>query len=57
MAVLKVGGKKNLATTSRDSQNWKQDSSSIPVKHLTESEIQLLRESKRNAYYRMMALK
>ena len=56
MAFLKVGGKKNLAMTSRNSQNGKQDSSLIHVKHLTESEIQSLRESKRNAYHQMMAL-
>lgn len=56
MANLKVGGKKNLATTSQDLQNGKQDSSLIHVRHLTKSEIQSLRESKRNAYHQMMAL-
>lgn len=29
---------------------------SIPVRHLTKSEIQSLRESKRDAYYKMMAM-
>lgn len=56
MANLKVGGKKNLATTSRGLQNGKQDSSLTHVRHLTKSEIQSLRESKRNAYHQMMAL-
>ena len=56
MANLKVGGKKNLATTSRGLQSGKQDSSLIHVRHLTKSEIQSLRESKRNAYHQMMAL-
>ncbi|MGR6646677.1 hypothetical protein ACU6T4_04140 [Avibacterium paragallinarum] len=34
----------------------KQDSYSIHVKHLTKSEIQSLRESKKDAYHRMMAI-
>ena len=34
----------------------KQDSYSIHVKHLTKSEIQSLRESKKDAYHRMMAM-
>ena len=56
MAILNVSGKKNLATTSRGLQSGKQDSSLIHVRHLTKSEIQSLRESKRNAYHQMMAL-
>ena len=56
MANLKVGKKKNLATTSRDLQNGRQDSSLIHVRHLTKSEIQSLRGNKHNAYHQMMAL-
>ncbi|OOS01277.1 hypothetical protein B0186_04160 [Canicola haemoglobinophilus] len=35
---------------------WKHDLSSTHVKHLTKSEIQSLRESKRNAYEQMMQM-
>ncbi|MDG6335615.1 hypothetical protein QAA01_06660 [Glaesserella parasuis] len=56
MAVLNTGGQKNLAMISQNSQNGKRDLSSIHVRQLTKSEIQSLRESKREAYERMMKL-
>lgn len=56
MAILNNGGQKNLAMTSRNSQNGKHDLSSTHVKHLTKSEIQSLRESKRKAHEQMMQM-
>ena len=57
MEVLKTGGRNISATTSRNLQNGKQDSSLTPVRHLTKLEIQSLRDSKKEAYERMMSLK
>lgn len=56
MATLKTGGNKSLVTTSQGSPNGKQDLSSIRVKHLTKSEIESLRQSKVEAYEKMMKL-
>ncbi|STO71526.1 Uncharacterised protein [Avibacterium paragallinarum] len=56
MEKLKTSGFKSSAMTSQSSRNGKQDSYSTHVKHLTKSEIRSLQESKRNAYYEMMAM-
>lgn len=42
--------------TCQNSPNRKPDTSSIQVQHLTELEIESLRQSKRDAYQQMMAL-
>lgn len=45
-----------LDMTSQNSQNPKQNSSLTLVKHLTKSEIESLRQSKADAYHKMMKM-
>lgn len=49
MAVLSTGGTKISATILNDLPNGKDDTSSIQVRRLTPSEIQLLRPDKRDS--------
>jgi len=54
MAILKHGGNRFTGTISKGSQSGKQSISSTLVKQLTKSEIESLRQNKRDAYALMM---
>lgn len=56
MAILKHGGNRFTGMISKSSQSGKQSISSTLVKQLTKSEIESLRQNKRDAYALMMKM-
>ena len=56
MQNLNKKGKPYSGTALKNLPNEKQDTSSIQVKHLTKSEIESLRQNKRDAYAQMLKM-
>jgi hypothetical protein len=56
MAILKHGGNQFTGMISKSSQSGKKSISSTLVKQLTKSEIESLRQNKRDAYALMMKM-